>query len=178
MITKNLLEYAESNWNSFKASVTDISKSDSTHIPLVKSDTLMFHFDKISLSLYSQGNAPTSADGMVITPKVVELVEFKSGFKQRITKNNFDEEKGRCPDANKVCNQYWALFFKNQQKEIHELISSIRFKAFESYVTLEKQILPKCQQADIHIPLKFVVVIDEDEVDNMEDTLAGLADHL
>lgn len=175
MITKDLLGYAECNWDGFKASVTEVSKSNGTHIPLVESDELLFHFDKISLSLYAQGKAPTSADGMVITSKSIEFIEFKSGFKQKITKNNFDEEKGRCEDADKVCTQYWTLFFKNQKKEIHELISSIRFKALESYVTLEKHILPKCQQTGVHIPLKFVVVIDEDEVDNMEDTLAELA---
>lgn len=125
--------------------------------------------------MYDKSKAPTSADAVMITPKCVCFIEFKSGFKQRITKNNFDEEKARCKDADKVCKQYWALFFKNQKKEVQELIASIRMKALESYITLEKKILPKCCQADRKIGLKFMVIIDEDEVDNMEDTLAALA---
>lgn len=175
MLTKDLLSYAETNWGSFKATVSVISENDHTHIPLVTGDELLFHFDKITEMLYAQGKAPTSADGLEVTAQGVEFIEFKSGFKRKITKNNFDEKQGWCEDGKKVCSWYWDLFFKEQEKEIAELISSIRFKAIESYITLEKHIFPKCQQSGVHIPLKFVVVIDEDEVDNIEDTLAGLA---
>lgn len=175
MLTKDLLSYAETSWGNFKATVSVISENDHTHVPLVTGDELLFHFDKISEALYTQEKAPTSADGLEVTSQCVELIEFKSGFKRKITKNNFDEILGRCEDGNKVCALYWNLFFKEQKKEISELISSIRFKAIESYITLEKHIFPKCQQTDVHIPLKFVVVIDEEEIDNMEDTLAGLA---
>ena len=52
------------------------------------------------------------------------------------------------------------------------MISSIRLKAIESYITLEKHILPKCQQTDGRCRLIFTVVIDEDAVEAMEDTLA------
>lgn len=175
MLTKEVLNYAETNWSDFKVTVSVISENDYTHIPLVTSDNLLFHFDKISESLYAQGKAPTSADGLNITSRSIEFIEFKSGFKRKITKNNFDKEQGWCEDGEKVCDAYWSLFFKEQKKEIAELISSIRFKAIESYITLEKQILPKCQQTNVHIPLKFVVVVDEDEVDSAEDTLAELA---
>ena len=175
MLTKDLLSYAETNWNNFKATVSVISENDHTHDPLVPGDTLLFHFDKISEALYPQGKAPTSADGLEVTSQGVEFIEFKSGFKRKITKNSFDKKQGWCEDGKKVCAWYWDLFFKEQEKEIAELIASIRFKAIESYVTLEKLVLPKCQQSGVHIPLKFVVVIDEDGIDSMEDTLAGLA---
>lgn len=175
MLTKNLLSFAETNWGDYKAKISEISKNNHTNTPLIREDQLIFHFDKISESLYDKGKAPTSADGLYLSSQGAEFVEFKSGFKRRITKNNFDEQQGMCPEANKICTDYWKLFFKNQHKEIAELISSIRFKAIESYITLEKQILPKCQQSAISIPLKFVVVIDEDAVDSMEDTLAELA---
>lgn len=175
MLTKDLLHYAEMNWEGYKATVSVISRNDQTHIPLVTGDALLFHFDKISEALYPQGKAPTSADGLEITERSAAFIEFKSGFKRKITKNNFDEEQARCEDGNKICTKYWDLFFKEQGKEIAELISSIRFKAIESYITLEKHIFPKCRQADEQIPLKFVVIIDEDAVEGMEDTLAELA---
>lgn len=175
MLTKDLLSYAVTNWGSFKATVSVISENDHTHVPMVTGDELLFHFDKISEALYTQGKAPTSADGLEITPRGVEFIEFKSGFKRKITKNNFDEKRGWCKDGEKVCIEYWDLFFKEQEKEIAELISSIRFKAIESYITLEKHIIPKCQQTDVHIPLNFVVVIDESGIDSTEDILAELA---
>lgn len=175
MLTKDLLSYAENNWGCFKATVSVISENDHTHVPLVTGDEVLFHFDKISDALYTQEKAPTSADGLKVTSKCVEFIEFKSGFKRKITKYNFDEKRGWCEAGEQVCAQYWELFFKEQDKEIAELISSIRFKAIESYITLEKHIIPKCQQSNVHIPLKFVVVIDEDDIDNMEDILAGLA---
>lgn len=175
MVTKDLLKYAESNWNEFRSTVSVISKNEHTQSPLVDREESLFHFDKISESLYLQGKAPTSADGMMITANCIELIEFKSGFKKRITKDSFDKDKGRCQDGNKVCDAYWQLFFKEQAKETAELISSIRLKAIESYTTLEKHILPKCEETPTRISLKFLIVIDEDEVESMEDTLAELA---
>lgn len=174
MITKDLNEYAQSNWSQYLAPITEISKSDKG-TPLVQSPAQIYNFDEVCRSLFETGKAPTSADGLAVTAKSVELVEFKSGFKQRITKQNLDREKARCKAADKVCEDYWELFFRNQKTNIHVLISSIRFKALESYITLEKQVLPKCSDTDTHIPLKLIVVIDEDEVDSIENTLAELA---
>lgn len=174
MLTKDLFSFSETNWNTFLDSVSVISENNNTHIPLVVGEQLLLNFDKISESLYDRGKAPTSADGLKVTPRSVDFIEFKSGFKRKITKNNFDEEQAWCDKGNTLCELYWDLFFKEQTKEISELIASIRFKAIESYITLEKLILPMCQESSVHIPLKFVVVIDEDEIDSIEDTLAEL----
>lgn len=84
MITKDLLKYAESNWNEFRSTVSVISKNEHTQSPLVDREESLFHFDKISESLYLQGKTPASADGMMITANCIELIEFKSGFKKRI----------------------------------------------------------------------------------------------
>ena len=67
------------------------------------------------------------------------------------------------------------MFFKNQELKISQLISSIRFKAIESYITLEKMVFPLCQDVVTPIPLKLVVVIDEEEIDSIEATYAELA---
>ena len=58
---------------------------------------------------------------------------------------------------------------------MNELILSIRIKTVESYITLEKIIFPCCRSSDEAMSLQFLVVIDEDSVDGMEDTLADLA---
>lgn len=176
MITKDVQAYAYSNWGDFLCPITELSKSNEG-ISLVQSPVQLYNFDDICKSLFAQGKVPTSADGLEFSSRTVELVEFKSGFKQRITKHNFDPAQGRCPDpdVNRVCEDYWKLFFKNQKTNISQLISSIRNKAVESYVTLEKQVFPHCKDSGKSIQLKLVVVIDEDEIDSIEDTYSGLA---
>jgi len=174
MISKDVKSYADSNWGHFLSPITDLSKSE-TGVSLVTSPNQLYNFDDISKSLYLPGKAPTSVDGLDVSSAAVKLVEFKSGFKQRITKHNFDPAQGLCKDANKLCEEYWTLFFQNQKTNIQDLISSIRFKAIESYITFEKQVFPHCQDARTLIPIKLVVVIDEDEVDGIEDTYSELA---
>ena len=176
MITKDLKAYVVSNWSEFKSPITEISKSD-IGVSLVKSPINIYNFDNICQTLYQGKNVPTSTDGIDVCGKAVELVEFKSGFKQRITKNNFDPAKCKCPDPNidRVCEDYWQLFLKNQKVNIKALISSIRYKAFESYITLEKRVFPLCEDIDKPVALKLVVVIDADDVDSFEDTYSELA---
>lgn len=175
MLERDLLSYAETNWKNFIGTVSDISKNEHTHSPLVMGDEELYNFDAVTDSLFTHKKAPASADGIKISTDRVEFIEFKSGFKRKINKNNFDEGKAKCEDTDRVCKKYWRLFFNEQKKERSELISSIRLKAIESYITLEKHILPKCQQNDGLCPLIFTVVIDEDAVEVMEDTLAEVA---
>ena len=40
---------------------------------------------------------------------------------------------------------------------------------------MEKKIFPDCSNIDVSIPIKLTVVIDENEIDNIEDTYAELA---
>ena len=131
MISKDVKSYADSNWGHFLSPITDLSKSE-TGVSLVSSLNQLYNFDDISKSLYAPGKAPTSVDGLDVSAAAVKLVEFKSGFKQRITKHNFDPAQGLCKDANKVCEEYWTLFFQNRKTNIQDVISAIRFKAIES----------------------------------------------
>lgn len=59
--------------------------------------------------------------------------------------------------------------------ENDELVASIRTKAIESYITLEKHVFPLCRDSDGQKRLRYVAVIDADSVDGIEDTLADLA---
>lgn len=56
------------------------------------------------------------------------------------------------------------------------MITAIRDKAIESYITLEKKLFPKCIEltSSQKYRLEFIVVIDENELDNMEATLGDL----
>lgn len=174
MFTKDVQSYATKNWSQFLKPISELSKSGDG-ASLVDSSVELYCFDDICKSLYENKKVPTSADALRVADRMVELVEFKSGFKQRITKNNFDSEKGRCNALKGVCEKYWGEFFKLQKANKEELKSNIRLKALESYITLEKQILPLCQDTTAGVKLKLIVVIDVDAVDSMEDTLSDLA---
>lgn len=173
MVAIDMSMFAEENWSGHKKTVTDISKSRDSS--LVENDMELYCFDDICSDLYNEDKKPTSADALIIDGKNIELVEFKSGFKNKITKENFNVERGKCLKVGKICEDFWKLFFEKRKKEVNELILSIRIKAVESYITLEKIIFPCCQSSDEAMRLQFLVVIDEDSVDGMEDTLADLA---
>lgn len=176
MMPKNLPQYILENWERYKVTISDASKSD-VGVSLVESEEEIYNFDQVCKDFFAGKNVPTSADGVQIQGRNVELVEFKSGFKQRVTKDKFDPDKGTCKSAGKVCTDYWNLFWENQDRKRAQLISSVRTKAIESYVFLEKHILPQCLDYTEggKMKLVFTVVIDEDGVDGLEDTLAELA---
>lgn len=180
MITKDLQRYACDNWNDFKVTITEASGRGDGTVSLVQSDMKVYHFDDICLSIFDEANSPASVDGIWIMHNGnIGLVEFKSGFKKKITKKNFDWEKARCPRNGQECEDYRDLFFKNQRAEDHILISSIRDKAIESYVALEKHVFMCCDDfGETRKPVKLIlyIVIDEDPVESMEDMLADLAD--
>ena len=175
MISKDVMSYAFSNWGNYLRPITDLSKRDDNGESLVPSQKQLYNFDAICKDLYEPEKVPTSVDGIDVSGTNVEFVEFKSGIKQRITKQNFDPLRGSCQKTNQVCEEYWSVFFENQNNKLHILISSIRFKAIESYITFEKQVFPRCQDLQSPIPIKLVVVIDEDAVDGIEDTYSELA---
>lgn len=182
MVTKNLPKYATERLEDYIISVTDASKSDSG-VSLVTSDAHIYCFDDICKLFYTEYNSATSADGLLFPKGNIELVEFKSGFSRRITKDKFDLSKGACTTLREkygvehICDYYWDKFWKLADKERSELIDSIRLKAIESYILLEKHILPACEDMGNgrQAQLILTVVVDEDGVDGIEDTLAELA---
>lgn len=177
MITKDIQAYADNNWAAYKESISLISKSGSNHGSLVNSEKKIFNFDKISIALNHPKRLPTSIDGLRITSETLELVEFKRGFKQIITTSNYDPKKIYCEHLGAECTDYRELFFKNQDTEREQLIHSLRLKAIESFVTMEKLILPLCENLETQqsLNLKLTVVIDEDGIDSMEHTLTSLS---
>lgn len=173
---EDLAQFANTNWERYKTSITEASRSGEGKV-LVESELQVYNFDEIAKSLFPHGDIPASADGLQFVEDKIQLIEFKSGFKQKITKENFDPQIGKCSKTDEVCEYYWSLFWENQDRKISELKDSIRSKAIESYILLEKHFLPNCQNTKLgkSNPLVFTVVIDEDGVDGIEDTLAEIA---
>lgn len=176
MVSKDIFSYITQNYEDNLDSITKLSETGRGQ-SLVIDERELYNFDDITTILYNNIKCPTSADSLLVTKRIVEFVEFKSGFHKKITKKNCDYSKLSClSDNSKTCMGYADLLFKKQDLETDELLDSLKMKAIESYMTLEKKILPKCESyADtMHIRLVFCVVVD-DYIDVMEDTLNELA---
>lgn len=181
MIKKDIKAYADIKWSEYLETVSQISMNKNSNKSLVSNEFKLYNFDSICENLFHihTSTIPTSVDGVLITSNAVELIEFKSGFKQRITKKNFNKEKGTCPYSKDICKDYWKYFFDSQNRQRRELIDSIRLKAIESYITLEKQILPQCDDLDSNsLQMNLTVVVDEEGVDSMEDILLELSNDI
>lgn len=173
IVAKDVKLYLANNYDVYLEPVSELSKSDSGKI-LVNDERKLYNFDKITEKFYPY-NKPESADAIYATDKRIILVEYKSGFKKKITKSNFDKKRMSCPDdedKEKYCEHYANLFFKNQEQEDNVLKKSLQMKAVESYMTLMKEIVFKSKPGETELKqsLLYCVVID-DSVERMEDIL-------
>ena len=161
MINFDFKKYAENNWNEYLETITDVSMTGNG-VVFVESEEKIYNFDKINDMLFVAEYKPASVDGIYFRNDEVFLVEFKTGFYQKIRKDNLNSVKAKCEFKRSECADYWNLFFENQERKIGELISSIKQKAIESYVTINEDIAPFCK---IKNSSKFnlVVVIDVNE---------------
>lgn len=176
MIQKNISMYINKEFSDELEPISDLSKSTAGKV-LVKDDRCLYNFDSITKKIYKFKKVPSSVDALFVTNKVLLLTEFKSGFKRRISKESIDYKKLTCPKNNKIiCKDYGEMLIRKADLETQELLDSVKFKAVESYITLEKQIFPRCMNLPIANKLRvvFCVVID-DYIDDMENTLAELA---
>lgn len=177
MIDKDLRQYVSQTWQgtSFVKPLSEVSKPDSPNSALINRPEKVYCFDSICESIYPK-NKPASVDGLFFCENSAYFVEFKTGFKKKITRKNYDEEKAMCPKYNHPCKDYGDLFFKNQDKETEGLKYAIKIKAIESYITLEKEILSCCEDAH-KSEIVLIVVIDDDGIDSYEDTLLELSEN-
>lgn len=176
MIQKDLYSYITATFPDDLEPVSALSKSTKGNV-LVKDERSLYNFDVITKKVYNNLKTPSSADALLVTSGIILLTEFKSGFKRKISKETLDYHKLTCPDdSTKICKDFADLLVSKGNLETAELLNSIKFKAIESYLTLEKKLLPLCMDFpnDKRARVIFCVVID-DYVDSMEDTLAELA---
>ena len=179
MTNRNINTYAINNWHDLSKEVSVLS-SNEQGIPLVESNVRMYCYDDIIKTLFERNDClPNSADALCCNAKWIWLIEFKSGFHRNITKDNYDDEKAKCTKIvpHEICHDYWTVFWKLQEKETAELKNSIQMKAMESYIALEKKIMPLCDEmvSGEKLRLGFLVVVDENPDSAQEEILSELA---
>ncbi len=178
MTNKDVRAFARENWADKTDTISNISSSSSRRVEgkkriLVENETLIYSFDDISGIFYSS-DKPDSVDGLFFVKRKVCFVEFKTGFKKVVTRENYPSTM-RIPCDKSECEGYRKLFFKNQDNETKIIQNSIKTKALETYITLEKQVFPKCEECSKKLNLYLYVVIDEDPIEEMTDILSDLS---
>lgn len=174
MSIQTIQNYLQENFYDCLEAVSEIAKSNGCQPSLIQSSQLMFNFDKINQRIYPENSCFCSADALFFRQDCIEVIEFKTGFRRRITKQNWKPEKAQCDHLKGVCEDYWGLFWKLEEREKHILIDSIKDKAVESYVTLEKHILHH-RTGDTVVPLRYIAVIDGESMEDYENTLSELS---
>lgn len=169
MIKENLKQYAEENWAQYKKTISCITQSGDQKGSLVESEHTLYCFDDITAFLFQKQDKPASVDGIAFYRSATRLIEFKAGYHDIIDDKHYDPQKAMCEETQKECLELKPLLKKIRKKEKSELIDSIRLKAIESYITLEKQILPKCIPQEKKTTVEFWVVTDEEPTDTMKD---------
>lgn len=176
MIQKDVYSYIIAEFSRYLEPISVLSRSTQGKV-LVKDNRNLYNFDKITEFVYNNTKIPSSADALLVTESVILLTEFKSGFKRNISRETIDYSRLTCPDDNsKICKDFADLLLSKGELETNELLDSLKFKAIESYVTLEKKVFPLCCKCLTSKCARviFCVVID-DYVESMEDTLSELA---
>ena len=171
----------EEHYGDYLKTVRELSSNGKKS--LVEDDCRQYAFDDLSEQVFPTGKKPTSEDGLAVLKMEILLTEFKTGFRDKISVINQDLLKC-CDDEAKTCREYGKLLIRKRTLEKKELLDSIKMKAVESYLTLEKKFFPKCDEiiqgenlkTVRGYKIKYCVVID-DYVDSMEDTLAEMAHH-
>lgn len=186
MTIDELKNCAENNLNldlnNYLKQISELSKSDNVEHPLVNSDAKIYNFDSIVKSVFNGHPSPASVDGLYFSKFRNEnglvLIEFKTGFNQRITSETFDIDKCKCPHTDKTnqinCKDYGTILLENQDLKSAELLDSLRLKAVESYLVLEK-LFYGTEKTLIEIPIKMIVVVDVNVLETEENALADLA---
>ena len=145
------------------------SEPDDPTTSLVQCDKKAYSFDKLA-DLYlgeTCSQKLCSADALYIEQGTqndkLYIIEFKTGFKDKISADNFDEEKMTCKqlDPPRLCEDYKKLFFENRDIKKEVLKASLHKKAAESYILLCHSLLPQCDKAQKHYQLIFAAVVDD-----------------
>lgn len=126
---------------------------------LVNSEEMGYNFDEISKSLL-RGSKLKSADSIVVKKDVIYFIEFKTGFEKIINIKNFDYSLWKCEKTGECCTDGLRYFKNYHQSTLDEMKLSIHLKLIESFLILDKFILPSCVNEEHSYKLKFVAVID------------------
>lgn len=172
---ENISQYLNDEFKETLKPISELSKNNKK--TFIESDFRMYDFDLITEKLYpkKQSSLLTSIDCVTTKNKKLFFIEFKTGFKKNLRRDNLDDRKycDMVKDEKYFCEKYWDLFFRKQEMETKELINSLKFKAIETNMTYKNEILKNIKKSPTHI--SYIIVIDEMAIDSIENALTDLS---
>ena len=159
----SLQTYLHNNYNSLLETVTELSKTDKKEF--IKNTTMLYNFDKMICSFYRDTNKPKSADALYIIDNVILFIEFKTGFKDKVTIRDIDENKFCCHCMlHNICKEKFQYYI--QYKDLHkkDKSKSLFLKIAESYIFFKENFLPiymhSITEGKYNYKFKFWIVVD------------------
>lgn len=176
LLKKNLYKYITENWDKYKATITEISKNDK-NVPLVTIDKYVYNFDAVKDYIYQiPHKRPNSMDGLFYCKNRFVFLEFKGGYKQKRTEENWTQRI--CDVSGDECVSYTfgrSQFLNLQKARIKELNANVCQKLVMTYNILAWDILPQCEEQDDKISLNAWIVVDSEAADAILGINADLA---
>lgn len=142
---------------------------------IMSNELAAYDFDEITKFIFPK-NPPRSADAILFKEKKITFVEFKGGFKRKISEQTFDPEKCRCPKTNEVCEDYAKIMKSNLKNINRELKANLLQKAVESRWILEHHLLPEVYKDGVYPEFRtdYIIVTDkvhDNPIDAMEEIM-------
>lgn len=175
MIKQDIVDYLEKNHHCFLESFKELSYDSENEKSLIDDEEhKAYSFDKLSNEL-TKPKKYASVDCILPKKSSVFFIEFKTGFNRSI---DIDETKLACPDdKTKKCFEYGKLWKRYNKRSLEILNMSMSAKAVESFLIVDKYILPQCPASEKTYKLHLVAVTDINEapLDSFEDMQSNLA---
>ncbi len=158
----------------------ELSKAEDGNV-LVCSDNQAYSFDDIvKNSTFNKGLR--SVDAIIPYESKIVLIEFKTGFEDKIDKTTFSIDKLKemvfCEENEKTCgklsdftSEYFKQFGDLRKAQKNELISILKIKLYDSLFFINNVVLPQCVQDRNTISIEYVIVVDSEYTENKENTI-------
>ena len=138
-VASYLIQYQNDEYYKTFSELSQSKPNDPT-TNIVECDKKAYSFDKLSDLYFGEtcSQKLCSADALYIKQGTKKdklyIIEFKTGFKDKISAENFDEKLMTCTqlDPPRLCEDYKKLFFENRDNEKEVLKASIHEKAAET----------------------------------------------
>ena len=152
--------------------------SDGSNGPLVDSTKKAIYYDDI-VKDYCRKITIKSVDSILIKDDNIYFIEFKTGFKQKINKCNFDRNKWYCEDKKAICEENMNRFVQYKNLSYEEQKRSLNLKAVESVCFFNGIIVPMCNVCEKQYKMILIVVVDVsyspvDALQQMQDAMGKI----
>lgn len=184
MCTKDFQSFVSSRFEAYLKPFSQLSKSkDNNPTPLVDSEKVAYDFDEITKSLSkSRKYNWASTDALFFVGNEVIFIEFKKGFKDKLTTQKILEKNPyTCPVGQNHCQlvederkDYCKLFVQKRNLDKEVLLYNLQLKLLETMKVIECYIYPLLKKHNRPTALKLIYVVDSKYLGSPDEIMKDL----